>query len=68
LEQFIENNDDLRKSARRFYIKRKVGEERKLAERQREREREGRVNVRGRALWEEEYSVSNKIDCKRIKM
>jgi hypothetical protein len=38
----------------------KKGKESRIAERQRERERE---SARGRALWQEKDSVTNKTDC-----
>jgi hypothetical protein len=41
------------------------GKESRIAERQRERERE---SARGRALWQEKNSVTNKTDCWRINM
>ncbi len=54
---FIANNDNPKRFARGFYIKQKEGErEQDCGETERE-------CVRGRALREEEDSVSNKIDC-----
>ena len=63
-EQFIENNDNMKRFARDFYIKWK----------EREREQDSRetervcVCARGRALRKEEDSIGNKIDCKLINM
>ena len=55
--------DKLEVVARVFISNGKKGEESKIAERQRER-----VCVRGRALRQEEDSISNKTDCYRINL
>ncbi len=63
-EQFIENNDNMKRFARDFYIKWK----------EREREQDSRetervcVCARGRALRGEEDSIINKKECERINM
>jgi hypothetical protein len=57
LEQFIVINDDMKRLARDFYIKRKEGE------REEAMERHERVCARGKALRGEEDGIGNKIDC-----
>ncbi len=56
-EQFIVINDNLKRCARDLY---QMGKGGKIARQRRDRER---MCVRGRGLWGEKDSVSNKIDC-----
>jgi hypothetical protein len=63
-KNFIANNDGPKRFAEGFFIKQKLGErEQDSGETKRERE-----CVRGKALREEEDSISNTMDRQRINM